>query len=195
MTDNMIALARRAVACKGWRWMAGMLTHDGARLHSLKENGDECFGWADCHEWHGDDGACGVNKCEHHSGRAIAATHQGYVWLDQCLPDLTDPATLGCLLALVREAWEPTAHIVFLGACGSNINGWRLHWSTTDGQFGGGIEQYSSTEAEALVVALEHRAWCPTLEWVPAHHGGKHRRKKNPPLSPAAAEPPRPRSA
>ena len=26
------------------------------------------------------------------------------------LPDLTDPATLGCLLAIVREAWEcPTA--------------------------------------------------------------------------------------
>lgn len=24
MTDEMIALARRALACKGWRWMSGM---------------------------------------------------------------------------------------------------------------------------------------------------------------------------
>jgi hypothetical protein len=22
----------------------------------------------------------------------------------------------------------------------------------------------------------KHRAWCPTPEWVPAHHGGEHRR-------------------
>jgi hypothetical protein len=35
------------------------------------------------------------------------ALHMPVQW-----PDLTDPATLGCLLALVREAWRcPTAHV------------------------------------------------------------------------------------
>jgi hypothetical protein len=27
MTDEMIALSRRAVACKGWRWMPGIADH------------------------------------------------------------------------------------------------------------------------------------------------------------------------
>ncbi len=68
MTDEQIALARRAVACRGWRWMPGMADCYGRRLR----DGD---------------------------------------WLDPSaeFPDLTDPATLGCLLALVREArGEPT---------------------------------------------------------------------------------------
>ena len=29
-----------------------------------------------------------------------------------CWPDFSDPATLGCLLALVREKWGPDAHLV-----------------------------------------------------------------------------------
>ena len=58
--------------------------------------------------------------------RAVAAKHWRWMpgmltnvgervrWETYCLlgtmPDLTDPATRGCLLALVREAWEcPTA--------------------------------------------------------------------------------------
>jgi hypothetical protein len=153
---DIAAIGCRAVACKGWRWMAGMLNHKGARLHSLKENGDECFGWADCHEWHGDDGAWGVNKCEHHSGRPIAATHQGYVWLDQCLPDLSDPATLGCLLALVREAWgcavitSPDYDEDEVGCQGHNIVGWRAVETVRWMPVGEG-----KTEAEALVCALE----------------------------------------
>ena len=60
------------------------------------------------------------------------------------LPDLTDPATLGCLLALVREAWvDPNAHTMpYYGR-------WAVFLSS-DQDAGDG-----STEAEALVAALE----------------------------------------
>jgi len=56
------------------------------------------------------------------------------------VPDLTDPATVGCLLALVREAWDDR----YLCASVSPrklwlVDGWSLH----------------DTEAEALVAALE----------------------------------------
>jgi hypothetical protein len=77
MTEEQIALAKRAVACKGWRWMDGMRALDG-------------------------DGACGFRLTEN-SG---LPGHPAPVVDDAWLPDLTDPATLGCLLALVREAWE-----------------------------------------------------------------------------------------
>jgi len=76
MTEEQIALAKRAVACKGWRWMPGMLhgTLVGDELQLRYRVGDLTL----------------------------------YLDADR-VPDLTDPATLGCLLALVREAWgEPT---------------------------------------------------------------------------------------
>jgi len=79
------------------------------------------------------------------------------------VPDLSDPATLGCLLALVREALNvPTAHVLpSLGAWyierdaqdGSEDNEW-LH---VDGVWGCGSAAVieTKTEAEALVAALE----------------------------------------
>lgn len=76
MTADMLDLARRAVASPRWEWRAGKLTSHGAR----------CLGrdlWVD-------------------RGQRVAVfadPNEGEV------PDLTDPATLGCLLALVREAW------------------------------------------------------------------------------------------
>jgi hypothetical protein len=75
--DQMFDLARRAVACKGWRWMDGMRALDG-------------------------DGVCAFRLTEN-SG---LPGHPEPVVDDSWLPDLTDPATLGCLLALVREAWR-----------------------------------------------------------------------------------------
>lgn len=137
MTEAQTALARRVVACKGWRWLPGMRTDSKfARVVTVDSDSDV---------------ACAAEE-----GASEDDCHA--VWLDRVrvLPDLTDPATLGCLLALVRDAWgNPNGHIVFLGKCGSDPRGWRFEWSTTDGQFGGGIHRYSPTEAEALVVALE----------------------------------------
>ena len=104
MTADMLDLARRAVACKGWRWMPGMADCYGRRLRE----GD---------------------------------------WLDPAaeFPDLTDPATLGCLLALVREAWgDPTDYV----RCGR-----KWEWVTSRC-----VERWppsGDTEAAALVAALE----------------------------------------
>lgn len=73
-------LARRAVACRHWRWLPGMsLTRiQGARLAHQSD-----------------------------SGRWLVSYGADSLWCDpdpDWLPDLTDPCTLGGLLALVREA-------------------------------------------------------------------------------------------
>jgi hypothetical protein len=124
MSDDMINLGKRAVACKGWRWMPGMRTADAMRVIHDPER------WPD---------------------RPCAIREGG--WVDTApprplkddLPDLTDPATLGCLLALVREAWgDPRAYI---RAC----FGWELITDYCVGKYPPG----GDTEAEALVAALE----------------------------------------
>jgi hypothetical protein len=72
---------------------------------------------------------------------------------DELLPDLTDPATLGCLLALVREAWGQP----FASAWGTATTGKRgPYWAVTIAppqphtMLGHG-----KSEAEALVEAIE----------------------------------------
>ena len=82
-----VELGKRAIACKRWRWMPGMLTT--CRLRVVDGGADYVIG--------------------HRSG----PTRDGGGWIDETptsrLPDLTDPATIGCFLALVREAWPDTA--------------------------------------------------------------------------------------
>jgi hypothetical protein len=111
MTDEMIALGRRAVACKGWRWMPGMLAHF------------------------------------EHDGRRVRVGMPDAWGSSTAVPDLTDPATLGCLLALVRRAWGQDDLVAF------RFNpDWCAEVTPKDGQH---HAFYGDTEAEALVSALE----------------------------------------
>jgi hypothetical protein len=76
----MTEIAKRAVACKGWRWMPGMLTLDGRRVVGV--DGDVLvLHYADEH------------KCYQR-------------WTEDAEPDLGDPATVGCLRELVKAAWS-----------------------------------------------------------------------------------------
>jgi len=132
-TGELESLSRRAVACKHWRWLPGMLTTDGLRI---LEGGTHYV-----------------------IGYKFGETRRGGGLFDGestgLLPDLTDPATLGCVLALVREAF-PTAP-----ATTSRHSSWEMSrghyyfwivsfctgkkWDQSSGQ----------TEAAALVAALE----------------------------------------
>lgn len=113
MTTPDLSLARRAVACPGWRWVPGM------RWHVLPTGAPDDGG---------DAGRCGES-----AWAPVGA-----------IPVLDDPATLGCLLALVREArGDPAIHV-------------RMSEDGTAGVYSG--ERYlchQHGEAEALVAALE----------------------------------------
>lgn len=117
----MSDLSKRVVACRHWRWMPGMRAVDS-------------------------DGQAA--RVVQRSGAAVLEDVGGAAYpMASTLPDLDDPATLGCLLALVREAWGcRTAY--FTHSHGSWLVMRRDPWSLP-------LCEPQDTEAEALIAALE----------------------------------------
>ena len=118
MNPELEELGRRAVACKHWHWMPGMLyNHPKDRPDSaLRPRGPNAP----------------IIMCGPGGG----------------LPIFSDPATLGCLLALVREQWGDGVHLIPDG--GWYVKGARLKNGSTIN-----LGICTKTEAEALVAALE----------------------------------------
>jgi hypothetical protein len=126
--DEMIALARRVVACEGWRWMPGMRT-----LNAMRVVHDPDL-WPD-------------RPCALREGCWIDTAPPRP--LNDDLPDLTDPATMGCLLALVREAWGGDFEQVW-SEWYPPLSRWGIRAGSRSVLLVSG-----DTEAEALVAALE----------------------------------------
>lgn len=147
MNDEMKALAQRAVACEHWRWMPGMAVSGGVFSP-----------WAQGIVGHVEDNtACVMTSKRDDAGwpSDYMVSLNGIVvdgaqqW--NMLPDLTAPATLGCLLHLVREAWEaPDASLDY------SDGRWSLRiWNSDNFASDFPLGECFDIEAEALVAALE----------------------------------------
>lgn len=116
MTEEMLELGRRAVACKGWRWLPGMLTLADTKRERFRIAGED---WP------------------YLTARADS------------LPDFTDAATLGCVVALLRELRnEPHGHVGVLSTAPV-----KLAW--VSGLPVAEMFRLADSEVEALVLTLE----------------------------------------
>lgn len=140
--ETLLDLWRRCVAA-GYGWRPGMLAIAGERsARRILESGSGYVIWI----------------AEPTSGEWVEGDCDGLA------PDFTDPATLGCLLGMVRRAWGGQHVPMWAAHCDGGWSVWRMAatgWGAD--AVGGtaeidGVRQWTSchgaTEAEALLRAL-----------------------------------------
>ena len=142
MTTETLDLARRAVACDGWRWLYGCpatATFAGEDVQLI------CMG--------------------HDNGRTADFYCLDHVEMWDCLhvdeqrgvdlrPDFDEPAATGCLLHLVREAWgDLSMNAIYADPKEHGLSG-PPSWVVCN-DIGDRFSEELPTEAAALVEALE----------------------------------------
>jgi hypothetical protein len=103
-----------------------------------------------CPRWRWMDGMRVICTPRHDgaTGYFIRLEQDGYRAAQNEYPDLSDPATVGCLLALVREAWGSGFHLVPDG-------GWLARGARMPDGATVNLGVCERTEVAALVAALE----------------------------------------
>jgi len=141
MTDEQAeALGRRLLACDGFRWMPGMLArhaHTGPIRVLCDQDGEN---YAEITVGPGPDG----NEMQRPYEWGVVGRFPASGAFP-CWPDMRDPATLGCALALVRERHGGSCCCVPAGH----------EWDVDDGLGDSILNDPEPTEAEALVAAME----------------------------------------
>lgn len=169
MTTDL-PLARRAVACAAWRWLPGMRVLPGEPTPPARCVRANVFAVEQQIEMAPalDNDRTPIlqrGKIPFAAGPVVEA------WSDDALtdedaPDLTDPATIGCMLVLVREAWRcPTAYVrqSSVRRAIDGVLAWEVcglwfdagHAANAGVRAGAANMWGLASEAEALVVALE----------------------------------------
>lgn len=125
MTPHLMDLAKRAVACKHWRWIAGMQVR----------------------RWDSRDKLWRMTHVSLSQQRETFWLHEGWI------PDLYDPATTGCFVSMLREVWVQPDLCAVIERDGEHVGKWVVIWrgnaQVADRKW------YGTLEAEALVAALE----------------------------------------
>lgn len=135
MNLETFELAHRAVTCKHWKWIPGMMIHNADGFVRIDGGVDgEPFVYGRC-QW---------------SGERIELFVR-----ENPLPDLSDPATVGCLLDLVRKAWHTAPANVNCHMSYSPNKGHYRNWTCSYCTGESWNQTIGETEVEALVLALE----------------------------------------
>ena len=130
----MSELAKRAVACRHFRWMPGMLVTDGVSVAYRIYHDGYVLRW--------------IPNVPGWPAQDVMSLDAFREQPDMSLV-LEDAATKGCLLALVREAWgDPYVYAM-------RLNVRRQIWVVHVPSDRHNIHGEGKTEAEALVAALE----------------------------------------